>query len=99
MYRKIKKVSPSISLDTVNRTLLTLYEMGEASVVEGSGDVKRYDAGQGKHQHFRCMKCRRIVDFHYKPFDDIKIPASLSRKFTILRKTIYLEGICDRCGS
>jgi Fur family peroxide stress response transcriptional regulator len=98
LYRKIKKASPSISLDTVNRTLLTLHEMGEAFVVEGSGDAKRYDAGQDKHQHFRCIKCKRIIDFHYKPFDEIKIPASLSKKFTILRKTIYLEGLCDQCG-
>ena len=98
LHRKVKKNSPSISLDTVNRTLLTLYEMGEASIVEGSGDPKRFDAGMDKHQHFRCLKCKRIIDFHHNPFDDIKVPATISRKFTVLRKTIYLEGICDRCG-
>lgn len=97
LYRKIRKSSPCISLDTVNRTLLTLYEMGEASILEGSGDPKRFDAGMEKHQHFRCIKCKRIIDFHHKPFDEIKIPAGLSKKFTVLRKTIYLEGICDRC--
>ena len=99
LHRKIKKSSPSISLDTVNRTLLTLHEMGEASIVEGTGDPKRFDAGTEKHQHFRCIKCKRIIDFHHQPFDEIKIPANLRKKFTVLRKTIYLEGICDRCGS
>ena len=97
LYRKVKKLSPSISLDTVNRTLLTLYEMGEASIVEGTGDAKRFDAGTDRHQHFRCIKCKRIIDFHHKPFDDIKVPASISRKFTVLRKSVYLEGLCDRC--
>ena len=97
LHRKVKKSSPSISLDTVNRTLLTLYEMGEASIVEGSGDPKRFDAGLEKHQHFRCIQCKRIIDFHHKPFDEIKIPAIISRQFTVLRKTIYLEGICDQC--
>ena len=98
LHRRIKKSSPSISLDTVNRTLLTLYEMGEASIVEGSGDPKRFDGGMEKHQHFRCMKCKRIIDFHHKPFDEIKIPVGIIKKFTVLRKTIYLEGICDRCN-
>ncbi|MFC1635373.1 Fur family transcriptional regulator [Planctomycetota bacterium] len=98
LHRKIKKTSPSISLDTVNRTLLTLYDMGEASILEGSGDPKRFDAGMEKHQHFRCIQCKRIIDFHHKPFDEIKVPAGLSKKLTVLRKTIYLEGICDRCG-
>ena len=97
LHRKIKKSSPSISLDTVNRTLLTLYEMGEASIVEGSGDPKRFDTGMEKHQHFRCIKCKRIIDFHHKPFDEIKVPADISKQFTVLRKTLYLEGICDQC--
>ena len=98
LHRKIKNSSPSISLDTVNRTLLTLHEMGEASIVEGTGDPKRFDAGMEKHQHFRCIKCKRIIDFYHKPFDEIKVPATLRRNFTVLRKTIYLEGLCDRCG-
>lgn len=98
LYRRIKKSSPSISLDTVNRTLLTLHEMGEAFIVEGTGEPKRFDAGTEKHQHFKCVKCKRIIDFHYKPFDEIKVPSVIKKKFTVLRKTIYIEGICGRCG-
>lgn len=97
LHRKVKKMSPSISLDTVNRTLLTLDEIGAAFVVEGSGDPKRFDGGLEKHQHFKCVKCRRIIDFHHEPFDDISIPKNISRKFIVLRKTVYLEGICDSC--
>jgi Fur family peroxide stress response transcriptional regulator len=97
LYKKIKKIFPGISLDTVNRTLLTLSEMGAASIVPGSGDAKRFDGNVNKHQHFKCIQCRKIVDFHHKAFDNIRIPAGLSRKYTILRKTIYIEGICDSC--
>ena len=97
LHKKVKKIFPSISLDTVNRTLLTLNEIGAAFVVEGSGDAKRYDAGLDEHQHFKCVKCKRIIDFHHKPFDDIKLPAYIDRKFKVLRKTVYVEGICDMC--
>jgi len=97
LYQKIKKALPNISLDTVNRTLLTLDEIGAAFIVEGSGDPKRFDGNIETHQHFKCTKCRKIFDFHHKPFDNIKVPASIKRKFTILRKTVYLEGICNFC--
>jgi Fur family peroxide stress response transcriptional regulator len=97
VFRKVREVLPNISLDTVNRTLLTLAEIGAASIVEGSGDVKRFDGKLETHQHFKCVKCKRIFDFHYKPFDNIAVPKSISRKFAVLRKTVYLEGICDLC--
>jgi len=98
LYEKVRKLFPSISLDTVNRTLLTLNDIGAAFVVEGSGDAKRFDGGMEKHQHFKCVKCKRIVDFHYKPFDVIRVPGSIAKKFKILKKTVYVEGICDLCG-
>ena len=97
VFRKVKKLIPTISLDTVNRTLLTLNEIGAAFIVEGSGDSKRFDANFENHQHFKCIKCKRIVDFHHKPFDNIEEPAVLKDKFRILRKTVYFEGICDLC--
>ena len=97
VFRKVRGVIPNISLDTVNRTLLTLAEIGAASIVEGTGDVKRFDGRLETHQHFKCIKCKRIIDFHYKPFDNISVPKNISSTFTVLRKTVYLEGICDLC--
>jgi Fur family peroxide stress response transcriptional regulator len=97
VFQKVKRVIPNISLDTVNRTLLTLSEIGVAFVVEGSGDSKRFDGNLKTHQHFRCIKCKRIFDFHYNPFDNIKVPKDITERFTVLRKTVYLEGICDLC--
>jgi Fur family peroxide stress response transcriptional regulator len=97
VFQKVRKTFPSISLDTVNRTLNTLSEIGVAFVVEGSGDAKRFDGNLDNHQHFKCVKCKRIIDFYHKSFDNIKIPKNISGKFTILKKTIYFEGICDLC--
>jgi Fur family peroxide stress response transcriptional regulator len=98
VFRQVRQVFPTISLDTVNRTLLTLSHIGVAFVVEGSGDAKRFDANLDSHQHFKCVKCRRIIDFHHEPFDRIGVPEDLGCRFTILRTTVYMEGVCDRCG-
>lgn len=97
LYRRVRKTLPNISLDTVNRTLLTLAEIGAAFIVEGSGDAKRFDGQLNNHQHFKCIKCKRIIDFYHKPFDNIQVPAGIKEKFRVLRKTVYLEGICDAC--
>ncbi|MHC4572632.1 MAG: Fur family transcriptional regulator [Planctomycetota bacterium] len=92
LFKAVRKALPNISLDTVDRTLLTLTEIGAALFVEGSGDSKRFDANSESHQHFKCVKCRRIFDFHHEPFDEIEVPASIKKKFTVLRKTVCLEG-------
>lgn len=97
VFRKVRRIFPSISLDTVNRTLLTLSDMGEAFVVEGSGDAKRFDANLALHQHFKCLRCKRIIDFHHEAFDQIDVPENLAGRVTVLRKTVYLEGLCERC--
>jgi Fur family peroxide stress response transcriptional regulator len=97
VFRKLRKIFPSISLDTVNRTLITLSKIGLAYVVEGSGEPKRFEGNLQAHQHFKCVKCKRIIDFRHEPFDNIEIPACIKQKFTVLRKTVYFEGYCDLC--
>ncbi|MFC1766065.1 Fur family transcriptional regulator [Planctomycetota bacterium] len=99
LHRQLRTEHPNISLDTVNRTLLTLAEMGVAFVVEGTGEPKRFDADTRNHQHFRCLQCKRVVDFHHAPFDDVPVPQALQQGFQVKRKTVYFEGICDHCGA
>jgi Fe2+ or Zn2+ uptake regulation protein len=79
----------------VNRTLLTLGKVGAASVVEGSGDARRFDGNMENNQHFKCVKYKRIVDFYHKPFENVRVPVSIGKKFKALRKSVYFEGICD----
>jgi len=99
VLQRVRQWLPSISLDTVNRTLLTLNKIGAAFIVEGSGDTRRFDGNLENHQHFKCVKCKRIIDFHHEPFDNVTVPASIQEKFVVLRKTVYLEGLCDLCKS
>jgi Fur family peroxide stress response transcriptional regulator len=97
VYEKVKKILPNISLDTVNRTLNTLSLIGAAFVVEGSGDVKRFDGNLENHQHFKCVKCKKIFDFQHKDFENIQAPKEILGRFKVLRATVYIEGLCQPC--
>jgi Fur family peroxide stress response transcriptional regulator len=97
VYRTVRGTLENISFDTVNRTLLTFSKIGAAFVVEGSGEVRRFDANFESHQHFKCVKCKSIIDFKHEPFDKVEVPAEVGDKFKVLRKTVYFEGLCDKC--
>ena len=97
VYERVKQVLPNVSLDTVNRTLNTLNKIGAAFIVEGSGDVKRFDGNLENHQHFKCIKCRKIFDFWHTSFENIELPEKLKQKFRVLKATVYVEGLCRLC--
>lgn len=97
VFERVRQSMPTISLDTVNRTLLTFSEIGVAFGVEGSGESRRFDGNLDSHQHFKCVRCKRIVDFHHEPFDNICVPEEIRKRYELFRSTVYLEGVCDRC--
>ena len=98
IFRKIQRKYPTISFDTVNRTLQTFSEIGILNVVEGHGDPKRYDPNVDSHHHFKCVRCNRIVDFYDDSYDRLKFPKQFQKGFVVLGRKVVLEGICDRCG-
>ena len=98
VHRRLIKIFPNISLDTVNRTLLTFAKIGISDIVEGSGSPKRFDPNIGNHHHFRCLNCETIIDFHNASYDNIEIPDKIREQATIITKKVVLEGYCRKCG-
>ena len=97
LFERVKKMFPDISLDTVNRTLLTLSQIGIVNIVEGKGEPRRFDPDVKNHHHFRCIKCNTIIDFDYKLYDNIEVPEKINKKFTVLNKKVLLQGYCNKC--
>ncbi len=97
IFKKIKGKFPSMSFDTVNRTLLTFSAIGLLKVVEGHGDPKRFDPNLKQHHHFRCIRCNTIIDVYSRYYDSVKIPQDIQSRFTVLGKRVVLEGICKQC--
>lgn len=98
IYERIKLLYPTISLDTVNRTLLTFAEIGIANIVEGSGSPKRFDPNIEDHHHFICLECGTIIDFSSNSVNNVEIPEELEKNTKVIRKKIVLEGFCSKCN-
>jgi Fur family peroxide stress response transcriptional regulator len=96
LYKKVKKTFPTISFDTVYRTLLTFSKIGAATILTIPGGPKRFDGDIQKHDHFRCIRCDSIIDIYDGP-SHIDIPESISKRFNVLDSKIVFEGICDKC--
>lgn len=97
LHNEIKTQFPKISLDTVNRTLITYSRIGLISLVEGSGIARRYDADMRNHHHAHCINCGKIIDFYDKTLDSIKVPMEIEKKFKILNKRVVISGLCRIC--
>jgi len=98
IHRKVNVEFPSISLDTVCRTLATFVEIGIVNSVEGHGDPKRVDPNLENHHHFHCIRCGKITDFQNVIFDKIELPEDIADKFSIRTKRIVLSGYCELCN-
>ncbi len=98
IYKRVRKILPNISFDTVYRTLLSFSEIGIIRPVEGYGEKKRFDSDTENHHHLRCMRCQKIIDFYNPGYDALKIPPEFETKFTVWNKRVVLEGVCRNCS-
>lgn len=97
IFQEVKKLFPNISLDTVNRTLLTFSEVGIVDVVEGHGNPRRFDPDTASHHHFYCIRCGGITDIFNEEYDNLKTVDEIEQRFIIFSKRVVLSGICDKC--
>ncbi len=98
LYKRVRKVLPNISFDTVYRTLLSFSETGIVRLVEGYGELKRFDPDIDNHHHLHCVQCQKIIDFCNQSYDALKIPTEFEKEFTVLNKRVVLEGLCKECA-
>jgi Fur family peroxide stress response transcriptional regulator len=97
VYRHVSREHPHISRDTVYRTLSMMEEKNIIGSVLFVGNAKRYDPNTTRHHHLICLRCRKIIDFPEEDFDRLEPPSSLPDRFSVLRTTVHVEGICSGC--
>lgn len=97
IHKKAKREFPSISLDTVCRTLSIFTQMGIVHTVEGHGEPRRFDPNLKPHHHFYCIGCGELTDFYSETLDRVELPDEIELKFDITSRRLVLNGYCEKC--
>lgn len=96
VFEKVKRTVPTISLDTVYRTLTTLEQYGVLARVQLETRT-RFDTNVMTHHHFVCKECNRIDDFYWPVFDQLRLPNRLSTMGKADSRHVEIRGICQEC--
>jgi Fur family transcriptional regulator, peroxide stress response regulator len=97
VYTRVRKRIPSISLDTVYRTLRTFEEKGLISRVGPSGEKTRFDADTERHHHYVCTECGFIGDVYSEEWNDFKPPSGMMNMGTVNSIHVEVRGLCKAC--
>jgi len=97
IYRRLRQRIPTISRDTVYRTLSTLVDHDLVQKVEPHFEGTRYDANPDRHHHFICTVCGAIGDFRSDALDQLPIPKSVRALGEVTLAQVHVRGICRDC--
>lgn len=99
VFGRVRRRLPTISLDTVYRTLSTFDDLGLIMRVPVTGDQGRFDADTSPHHHFVCSRCRSIYDFLWDEFDQLVLPDDSESLGRVSDRRVVVRGVCHVCLS
>ena len=97
IFQRVRKRLPTVSLDTVYRTLWLLNDLGLIATLGPSRNRTRFDANLTKHHHFICERCGLTRDFYSNDLDNLELPGSLDSFGTIATTHVEVRGLCRDC--
>jgi Fur family peroxide stress response transcriptional regulator len=97
LHGRVRKRMPSISLDTVYRSLRLLEDKGVISRVGSMRDRARFDSNTERHHHFVCTECGMIGDFYSDALDHVQVPGEVAAMGRVSGVYVELRGRCRKC--
>jgi Fur family peroxide stress response transcriptional regulator len=98
VYTGVRERVPTISLDTVYRTLWTLRDLGLIDTLGIPHERIRFDGNTTPHHHFICSRCGQTHDFYSDDFDRLAIPEEVMAYGTVEKTQVEIRGICLKCS-
>jgi Fur family transcriptional regulator, peroxide stress response regulator len=98
IFKAVRRRMPTVSLDTVYRTLWLLIDLGLLSTLGPPPGRARFDANLDPHHHFVCTKCGLTRDFTSQDLDRLTIPDSVRRLGRVEIARVEVRGLCTQCS-
>lgn len=97
IHKRLRKRLPTLSLDTVYRTLWTFRDLGIIATLNPHQGVARFDANHSHHHHFVCERCGAVQDYDNHEFNAIPLPADLGNMGEAKSLHVEIRGLCRKC--
>lgn len=94
---RVRRRMPTVSVDTIYRTLAFLEENGLIRKVSRLHGAARFDANVRKHHHFVCTQCGGVWDVYSEELDNFPAPFEVAALGDVASVHAELHGICTAC--
>lgn len=98
IFRGVQARMPTVSLDTVYRTLWTLNDLGLITTLGPRRQSVRFDANLEPHHHYICVRCGSARDFKSTKLNTLRIPDAVKALGSVVLTQVEVRGICDKCS-
>ena len=98
VFRAVQARMPTVSLDTVYRTLWTLNDLGLVTTLGPRRESVRFDANLEQHHHYVCVRCGSARDFESAELNALRIPDAVKKSGSVVATHVEVRGICNRCA-
>ena len=98
LYQRLIRNIPTLSLDTVYRTLATFAQLGLVHRVETGESQARFEVVSARHHHLICRNCFEIIDFQWPSMDAAPLPEALRPWGQIENRHVIAYGVCRKCS-
>jgi Fur family peroxide stress response transcriptional regulator len=98
VFRGVRERVPTISLDTVYRTLAVLVSHDLIDRVTATAGPARYDANIAPHHHFVCTRCGLVRDIESRELDTMRATEQTRKLGRVDTVQVHFRGICKACS-
>ena len=97
IFREVQRRIPTVSLDTVYRTLWWLNDLGLITTLGPRRESVRFDGNLEHHHHYVCVQCGLARDFESVEFSALPVPEAVKRFGGVAGTHVEVRGTCESC--
>jgi Fur family transcriptional regulator, peroxide stress response regulator len=97
IFREVRRRVPTVSLDTVYRTLWLLNDLALITTLGSRRESVRFDANLRHHHHYVCVQCGLARDFESAELAALRIPEAVKRLGSVAGTHVEVRGVCEGC--
>jgi Fur family peroxide stress response transcriptional regulator len=97
IFQGVRRRVPTVSLDTVYRTLWLLNDQGIITTLGPRRESVRFDANLTHHHHYVCVQCGLARDFESAELNALRVPEAVRRLGSVSGTHVEVRGVCEGC--